>query len=111
MAVLTVTPVTRSGYNLTDALTAAGVSGDSWACNGVELLVVKNASASSVTVTLTYAGTFDGATPTNKTVVVGAGKTYLIGPFAQSLYNDANQRANVTYSAVTDVTVAVFRLG
>ena len=111
MATLTVTPVTRSGYNLTDALTAAGASGDSWANNGTELLAVKNAGMSAITVTLAYAGTFDGATPTNKTVSVGAGKTYLIGPFPQSLYNDANQRANVTYSSATDVTVAVFRLG
>lgn len=111
MAVLTVNVVSRSGLNLTDALAAAGASGDSWANTGTEVLAVRNASLASVTVTLAYAATFDGAAPANKTVSVGAGKTTLIGPFPQTLHNDANQRVSVTYSSSTDVTVAAFRLG
>lgn len=111
MATLTVTPVTRAGFNLTDALTAAGVSGDQWANNGTEILAIYNGSGSSITVTLTYVGTADGQAITAKTVTVGAGKIYLAGPFPQSLYNTAAQLAGVTYSSVTSVTVAVFRVG
>ena len=111
MATLTVNAVTRSGLNLTDALTAAGVSGDQWANTGTECLVVYNGSGSSITVTLTYTNTFDGASPANKTVAVGAGKMYVVGPFPQEYYNSAAQLAGVTYSSVTSVTVAVVRLG
>ena len=111
MTVLTVNSVTRAGLNLTATLTAAGNSGDSWAGTGQEILAVANGSESSITVTLAYQRTFDGATPSNKTVSVAAGKTLLIGPFPQILYNDTNQRVNVTYSSASSVTVAVFRLG
>lgn len=113
MAVLSVNAVSRAGLNLTAALAAAGVSGDSWPNTGAEYLAIMNGSGSSITVTLAYAATavFDGATPTNKTVAVAAGKLLLIGPFPQVLYNDTNQRVTVTYSAVSDVTVAIFRLG
>ena len=110
MAVLTVQAVTRAGLNLTDALVAASAGGDSFANNGLEVLAVVNAGGSSVTVTLPYVATADGQTITSRTVVVGAGKTALIGPFPQALYNDANNRVAVTYSGVTSVSVAALRL-
>lgn len=111
MAVLTVRVATRESLVLTDYLAAAGAGGDSWANTGVEYLAVQNGSGSAVTVTLVYRGTFDGQAPANRTVAVGAGDLTLIGPFPQSLYNDAAQRAGVTYSSVSGVTVAAIRMG
>jgi hypothetical protein len=111
MAVLTVTPVTQDGYDLTAALTAAAAGGDSWPNRGTEYLAVVNGGGSSITVTLVYTTEFDDETPTNRTVAVAAGKTVLIGPLPQWLYNNASNRASVTYSGVTSVTVAVFSLG
>jgi len=111
MAVLTVRVATRESLVLTDALAAAGASGDSWANTGQEYLAVQNGSGSAVTVTLVYRNTFDSQTPANRTVSVGAGDLVLIGPFPQALYNDANQRASVTYSAASSVSVAAIRMG
>ena len=111
MAVLTVQNATRESLVLTDALVAAGVSGDSWGNTGTEYLAVNNGAGSSITVTLVYQRQFDEQTASNRTVVVAAGKLTLIGPFPQHLYNASNQRASVTYSSVTSVTVAAIRMG
>lgn len=105
-----VSTVARAGINLTDLAAAADATGDNWANTGNEFLFVANANASSRTVTLVCQQTLDGQSVTNKTVVVGAGKSMLIGPFPKGIYNDANDRMNVTWSAVTDVTIVVCKL-
>lgn len=111
MAVLTVQLTSRSGLNLTDALAAAAGGGDSWVNTGSELLVIVNGGASEITATFPYAATTDGQAITSKTVAVPAGETVIVGPFPQPLFNDASQRASVTYSGVTSVSVAVVRPG
>ena len=111
MAVLTVQNISRAGLDVTAALAAADSEGDSWGNTGTEYLAVNNGSGSSITVTLAYQKQFDGASATNRTVAVAAGRLALIGPFPQHLYNASNQRASVTYSSVTSVTVAAVRMG
>jgi len=108
MAVLAVNELSRAGKNPVALDTAAAGGGDSFPNTGREYLYVANGDASSKTVTLVYAATTDGQAITNRTVAVPAGESMLIGPFPTSLYNDANGRVAVTYSAVTSVTVAVF---
>jgi len=43
------------------------------------------------------------------TVTVTAGEDRLIGVFDTARFNDSNGRVNVTYSAVTSVTIAVIK--
>jgi hypothetical protein len=103
--------LTRRGLDLTALLAPAEAAGAYWLNNGAEYLAVQNAGADAVTVTFAYTAAFNGVVQSSHTVSVAAGKTLLIGPFAQRLYNDTSQLVTVTYSGVTGVTVAVFRVG
>lgn len=105
MAILTAATVSRAGVDVVGA--AAGAGGDSFANTGKEFLEVKNGGAASINVTLDIVATLDGQPVTDPVVAVGAGVTKIIGPFPTGIYNDANGRVNVSYSAVTSVTVKV----
>lgn len=111
MAVLTATNLARTGIDPVPA-TAADAAGDEVLNAGGDVaFLVKNASASPITVTLQVrASGPDGTTVTNPTVSVPAGATRMVGPFPPGIYNDANGRSKVTYSAVTSVTVLALRL-
>lgn len=107
MAVLTPTTVTRAGVNL--AGVAADVAGDEWANTGAEFVVVHNGSAGAITVTKDVLATVDGAAAVDPTVSVPAGESHILGPFPPGWYNDANNRAKVTCSAVATVTIKVLK--
>lgn len=110
---LTVTDLSRAGYSHTAGKAAANVDGNYWANDGRIFLAVTNGSGGSITVTLVWGAsgvTVDGQTPTQRTVAIAAGATTFIGPFPTATYNDATGNANVTYSAVTSVTVSACRL-
>lgn len=108
MATLTATSVVRAGAVITGASASAG--GDKFATTGKEFLYVKNGDGSSHSVIFAVAKTVDGLAVASRTVAVAAGAEALIGPFKPSEYNDVNGFVQVTYSAVTSVTVAVFSL-
>lgn len=111
MATLTVNEITRAGIDAIPATAAAG-GGDKFLNTGRECFILKNADASGKTVTLVTAATADpdGLAITDKTVTVGAGNSTIIGPFPTGIYNDVDGYMNLTYSAVTSVTVKVFKL-
>jgi hypothetical protein len=111
-ATLTPVAVSRAGDNFTANAVAATGGGDSWANTGSEIFVINNGGGSPITLTLVDGpgGTIDGQVLPNRTVSVLAAKTFVIGPFQTNIYNDANGLMNVTYSAVTSVTVRVYRL-
>ena len=112
MATLTVNTVNHPGYDITTNAVAADVAGDTWLNTGAQMAAITNGDVSSKTVTLVYAATFDGASPTNKTIAIPAGHTAIVGPFNPALYNNATtQKASITYSAVTNVTICVFQPG
>jgi hypothetical protein len=113
MSVATITPIvtSRAGSDFTTASQAATGGGDFWAGTGAEWLVVNNGGGSPITVTLVHQGTIDGQSLTNLTVSVTNAHTEIIGPFPVGLYNDGSGNVNVTYSAVTSVKVAVYKLG
>jgi hypothetical protein len=108
MAVLTATPLTRSGVTITGV--AAGASGDQVANTGKEFFLVTNGSGGSITVTLDMTATVDGVNPTDPTVAVPAGESRMIGPFPKGLYDDASGLVKITYSATTSVTVKALQL-
>jgi len=108
MATLSVQTIPLAGVK--PSYTAAAAAGDEFANNGRTFLHVKNSSVSAITVTLTTPASIDGVAITDPTISVPGGEERMIGPFPQSIFNNANGRVAVGYSAVTDVTVAAFSI-
>lgn len=110
MAVLTVSSVDRDGLDHLAALVAADAGGDEWVNTGKEFLLVVNDHATiSRTVTLDIVRTVDGQSVTDRTVVIPALESKLIGPFPTSDYNAAGN-AKISYDDSADVTVGVFKI-
>ena len=88
-------------------MAAASGGGDKVAPNKRGALLVTNGDASSKTVTIAVPGnTKYGQANPDVAVVVAAGVTKLIGPFASDLADPTDGKVAITYSAVTSVTVA-----
>lgn len=102
------TAVVRAGILVGAA--AADVAGDKFANDGRQFAYFKNASGGSITVTVVTAKTVDGLAVADRTVALAAGEEKLIGPFDKDTYNDTDGNVNFTYSGVTSLTMAVFKL-
>jgi hypothetical protein len=116
MANPTLTPVATNrtaGINLGTAPVPANVAGDSWVNTGKELFFIKNGGGSPVTITEVLAASagVDGIAPVSRQIVVAAGASIIVGPFATGAYNDTNGFMNITYSGVTSVSVLAFYPG
>lgn len=109
MAVLTVQQVALAGLTPTYASAASG--GDSFPNDGKTILHVKNSDSSSHGCTqASQVATTPGRAPANNTVTVPATTgDKMIGPFDPNIWNDANGYVQITYAAVTGVTVAAIR--
>jgi hypothetical protein len=113
MAVLTVSDMVAAGLDITAAAMVAPAAGGDVLPNGDgnSFLVVNNAGASNMTVTVTAQRTsiqregFPTVTVPDITVTVPAAKYKLVGPFGRAAYNDGNGRVVISYSKVTSVTV------
>jgi hypothetical protein len=71
-------------------------------------LLVRNLDASSKTVTIIDPRTQYGQPAPDPIVVVGASNMAIIGPIPVE-FADANGLVSITYSAVTSVTIGVYR--
>lgn len=107
MAVLNVQNMTASG--LEAVFTAADVAGDSFANDGNTFLRVKNGDVSDKTVTVLSPIECNQGFPHDINVVITAGEERDIGLFLRNRFNDENGKVNVTYSAITSVTVAAIK--
>lgn len=104
----TLTPSTASLSGVVLPSTAAGVSGDKFAADGRNVLIVNNGSGSSINVTITsQAVAGPGLAKTDLVVAVANGVTKVIGPFPPGAFADSNGQVNVAYSSATSVTVGV----
>jgi hypothetical protein len=110
MAVLAVQNVTRAG--LAPAYTPAAAGGDTFTPSKDTILHVKNGGAAARTITIvTPKEAFPGAAVADTIVNVPAGGERLIGPFPYQHYaKPSDGLANVTYDAVTSVTVAALQV-
>lgn len=112
MAVLTVATSKRSGNGdlITGAAAAGG--GDSFVNTGTELVVIRNESVGSITVTFVTPVVVDALAVADLTMVLAAGERRIIGPFPPGWYNDtlvSGGSVNMTYSGVTTLFVAVIK--
>ncbi len=107
MAVLTV--VQASITPAVNTLVAAAVGGDSFPNSGVERFRVRNGSGGSITVTVAAQSAVGcpAGTLHNVVLTVAAGAEQVVGRLDPNRFNDVNGRVQVTYSAVTTVTVGV----
>lgn len=107
VSALTPTQITRAG--IVDSLSAANVDGNYFTNTGSIWIEVANGSGGSINVII---GAYVDSTAiaSFKTIAVAAGARKKIGPFPSSPYNDADGRVQITYSAVTSVTVGAFYL-
>lgn len=108
MAVLVAQSIVRAG--LTPAFAAAAGGGDEFVNTGNEYVEVINGDATEKTVTVVTPGTVDGLAIADRPVVIAAGARAKIGPFPTGTYNNSASKVQLTYSAVTSVTVGVFSL-
>lgn len=109
MATLAVNDLSTTGKSLNTILTAAAVGGDKYPNSGVETVVVKNGSGSSITVTATAVNTCSHGSLHNAQFTVAAGDTFVLPALDMSRFNDATGLTSLTYSAVATVTVGVIR--
>lgn len=108
MATLNAVEFARGGVQA-DNGAAAGAAGDDFVNTGNELVVIKNANAGAVAVTVETPGTVDGMAVPDKVVNVPAGQTFIIGPFPPQWYSSATNRVKVTCAPNASVTVKVLR--
>jgi len=111
MAALSTQAIAEAGVVPSFAAAAAG--GDTAVPGDKTFLVVKNGGGSSINVTLAAfpdTSTYGTAIP-DPVIAVANGAEKWIGPLRGSSYANASTGlVNITYSAVTTVTVGVFTL-
>ena len=105
---LSVVKLSDVGYEI--SLSAGNVDGNYVSNNERTFLMVDNADASSMNVTIQTPGTVKGLAIADRVVAVAASKEALIGPFPASVYNDGQGRLLVDFSPVTSLTVGALSL-
>ena len=113
----TLTPQKIIDLGTVEVATAAAADGDEFINSGIEFIHIKNGHASAAyVVTITAQVTnihhqqFGSVTKSNITKSVAAGQDAYIGPFRPSAFNDENFKVQITYDAVTTLSVAVLYL-
>jgi hypothetical protein len=110
MANLTTQYVTRAGVNPTYDNAAGG--GDTFTPDADTLLHVTNGGGSPITVTIvTPKNDLPNLSVDDLTVTVPNGSNRLIGPCRADIFADPTDGlADITYSGVSSVVIAVFKL-
>ena len=90
---------------------SADGAGDSFINTGDELLLVEHTDDQGSDVDLTFEVNrqVEGLDVPDRTLTIGAGERALIGPFSTQIYNDADGKVQISYSAATNINVAVIK--
>lgn len=110
MATLSTQNISRAGVTPTYGACAGG--GDRFTPDKDTFLHVKNASGGALTVTIAATKVpLPNMTVANVAVSVGAGSEKMIGPFPYDMFaaSDGSGLADITYSGVTSLTIAVVK--
>lgn len=96
---------------ITPTLGAATGGGDEFVNSGREFLHIKNGDGSPITVTVNSQAACNQGSDHDIAVVVPAstGEKF-IGPFPKDRFNDSDGKVQITYTAVSSVTVGLVRL-
>ena len=104
---LTVQSMTSAGVEVT--FTAANADGNYFTNDGRTFIWIKNGDESDHNIIIDSPTSCNYGFTHDVTVEVTTGEDRLIGVFDTARFNDSNGRVNVTYSAVTSVTIAVVK--
>jgi hypothetical protein len=111
MAVTTITPQVMKLTGLTVTYAAANTDGSKFLTTGRTFFAVKNTDSSPVNVTFVNQQLSNYGKDDDIIVAVAATTgNMLIGPFPKLRFEDGTGYCNVTYSAITALTVAVVEL-
>src|SRR5215831_5188106 len=112
MATLTVNVVNaQAGFRDDNALVAAAGGGDAFAPGADTFIRVNNAGGAPITVTFATPGSISGNAIADGGGSVTNAQSRLFGPFPADQYADPTTGlVTTTYSAVTSVTVGVFKI-
>ena len=105
MALNTLTVLECSRAGVATSYAAANADGSYFKNDGKVFLHVKNADAAPHTVTVTPTQKVLGQAIPAFNIAINAGAEAMIGPFPPAVFNDGNGNAQVTFSAVTAVTI------
>lgn len=108
MGVLGAQTIVKEG--LVPVFDSPEAGGDVFFNNGLYILVVRNTSGTSKTITLASAENCSQGVNHPLVVTVGAGETVYISNLAQERFNDQNDRVSISYSAVDGLEVAVLKI-
>ncbi|MDH5187354.1 MAG: hypothetical protein OEW37_00195 [Rhodospirillaceae bacterium] len=108
MATLTVYTTALDG--VTPSYVAATGGGDDFVNSTNTLLHIKNGSGGDITVTVNSLKSCSYGFDHDSVTVVTAGSEEIVGPFDTKRFNDSNGKAAITYSGVTSLTIAAFKL-
>jgi hypothetical protein len=115
MATIALQDSAQAGTSLTFSNAAAGGDVASNA-DGSTLLIVKNASASPMTVTVAATDTTSRdsnvgfVAQASVAKAIAAGATAILGPFSPAGFNNSSGQLAITYSLETSVTLAAVRI-
>ena len=109
MAKLTPQVIALAG--ITPTLVAAEAGGDNFENSGRDFIHIKNANAAAMDVIINSQVNCNQGVDHDISVTIPAttGEKF-IGPFPKDRFNDASGLVQITYSAVTDVTIGIVRL-
>jgi hypothetical protein len=108
MTILNVLRVNQNGAN--PAFVAASSTGDEFPNDGKTMFHVKNSGAASITITVNSSQPCNYGFDHDHTVTVPNGGERMIGPFDRTRFNNSVGNVEVSYSAVTSVTVAAISI-
>ena len=113
MAAITPQQITETG-TADVTFTAAAGGGDTIAHHPTLLVIVKNDSGGSITVTVSEQlanntvpdGEYGNLAKSDATLAVAGGDIGIFGPFKQKSFKDTSGNINLSYSGVTSLTIA-----
>ncbi len=111
---VTVAAVRRSGNNITTLPNAADAQGHYMDNDGRTFLVINNANAGTVVVTVQTPRTVDGLAVAELTLSMGAGTRWILGPFPTATFNQSGSdrgRIYIDFDITAGVTLGGYRLG
>lgn len=108
MAALSSQDMSLSGLQATYASAAGG--GDTMPTGERNFLHVKNGSGGAITVTVDSQLACDQGSDHDAVASVAAGQEEFIGPITPRRFNNSSGTADISYSGVTSLTVAVVRI-
>jgi hypothetical protein len=107
MALVATVPVTLTGAALT--FVAASAGGDKYVPDENTILLIHNASGSSITATIVTPYAPLGLTLSDPAYTIAAGAEFAVGAFAPPYWANSAGQADITWSATASVTFLPIR--